>query len=214
MRKALSLLLTVIMVGMCVACKAPIPEPQISQMKAICQLAVMECYYHNVAKYTQEDATGMWFWAKDKKFWIEYSGIVTLGIDVSLVTIEVKGTQVTITLPPAKVLGCKVDPTSLTKESFIVDKSSASIKADDETQALKAAQNKLEEAAAGDTALLANAQQRAQLLLEDYVANIGNAVGKKYSVKWVYIGVDGKQVDTDTEVSPSQPNLTEKDKKQ
>ena len=25
-------------------------EPQVSQMQAICELATMECYYHNVAK--------------------------------------------------------------------------------------------------------------------------------------------------------------------
>ena len=29
-------------------------EPKVSQMRSICELAVMECYYHNVAKFTQE----------------------------------------------------------------------------------------------------------------------------------------------------------------
>ena len=51
-------------------------EPQVSQMKAICELAVMDCYYHNVAKFTEKDAEGALFWKKDKHFWVEYSGIV------------------------------------------------------------------------------------------------------------------------------------------
>lgn len=53
-------------------------EPEVTQMQSICELSVMECYYHNVAKYFEEDAEGFLFWEKDKKFWIEYSGIVPL----------------------------------------------------------------------------------------------------------------------------------------
>ena len=41
--------------------------PQASQMKSICELATMECYYHNVAKFDKKDAEGVLFWKKDKK---------------------------------------------------------------------------------------------------------------------------------------------------
>lgn len=167
--------------------KTPDMEPEVSQMKAICELAVMDCYYHNVAKFKEEDAEGFLFWQKDKQFWIEYSGVVTLGVDVSQVAVEVKDTQVTITLPPAKVLNCKVDSSSLTADSFIVADGSASINAADEVAAFDAAQSKLQETAASDTVLLANAQQRAQSLLEDYVTNVGNVVGKEYTIQWNYL---------------------------
>ena len=50
----------------------------------------------------------------------------------------------------------------------------------------------MEAAAAGDKALLANAQQRVQLLLEEYITNIGNAVGKQYSITWVELDVEGE----------------------
>ena len=43
------------------------------------------------------------------------------------------------------------------------------------------------QAASNDTTLLANAQQRAQQLLEDYVNNIGDGVEKKYRIHWVYL---------------------------
>ncbi|MDO5785957.1 MAG: DUF4230 domain-containing protein [Eubacteriales bacterium] len=201
MKKIITLFLAMITLLSCVACgkaeeKLKNMEPQVSQMKAICELAVMECYYHNVAKFTEEDAEGTLWWKKDKHFWVEYSGVVKLGIDVSLVNIEVADTQITITIPEAKVLGCKVDSASLSDDSFIVDKDSAAIDADDEIAAFGAAQTKLEEIASNDKALLAGAQQRAQALLEDYIYNIGNAVGKTYFIKWVYLNANGSPIGT------------------
>ena len=177
--------------------------PQASQMKSICELATMKCYYHNVAKYIQEDASGALLWKKDRKFWVEYSGIVTIGIDTSLVNIEIDGENVSITIPPAKVMGCKVNDESLTDDSFIVAKDSAKVEAEHQTEAFKAAQTKMQEEASNDTVLLANAQQRAQKLLEDYVTNIGNCIGKNYKIKWVYLegAEELNNVDTDEETS-------------
>ena len=161
-------------------------EPQASQMKSICELATMRCYYHNVAKYTEENASGMWFWEKDRKFWVEYAGIVNIGIDTSKVKMEVKKDNVNITIPQAQVLDCKVDNATLTEDSFIVAKNSAKVEAEHQTAAFKEAQSKMQEAASNDTALLSNAQQRAQKLLEDYVNNIGNCIGKKYKINWTF----------------------------
>ncbi len=181
-----------LMVILCSSCgntqkQAITMEPQVSEMKSICELATMDCYYHNVARYKEEDAAGILFWKKDKHFWIEYAGIVTIGIDASLVDIEVSDEQVTITMPPAKVLGCKVDENTLSEDSFIIDKKSADIDAQDQTEAFQAAQNNMEKSASEDAALLSNAQRRAQKLLEDYVNNIGNVIGKQYKIKWIYL---------------------------
>src|SRR5699024_7597829 len=77
-------------------------EPDVSQMRAICELSVMDCYYHNVAKFKEENAEGILWWQKDKQFWIEYSGIVTLGVDISSVDIQINDTQITIHLPEAE----------------------------------------------------------------------------------------------------------------
>lgn len=205
MKKIIALSLILIILLSCVACgqkeEKKDMEPQVSQMKAICNLAVMDCYYHNVAKYLKEDVEGPFWNKKDKHFWAEYSGVVTLGIDVSLVNIEVVDTQITITLPEAKVLGYKVDSNTLNKESFIVDKDSADIVADDEIEAYKLAETKLKEIASNDKTLLASAQQRAQALLEDYIYNIGNAVGKNYSIKWIYLNANGEPINSNSSVA-------------
>jgi len=196
MRKISALLLTLALTFTCISCAKTEEQqkkikPQVSQMKSICELATMECYYHNVAKYTEKDAEGILLWTKDKHFWVEYSGIVKIGIDASLVVVEVEENSVTITIPNAKVLGNEVDKDSLTKGSFIVDQDSAGIRAEDQTKAFAVAQENMVKAASEDSALLASAQQRAQKLLEGYVTNIGNVVGKEYSIKWKYIDADG-----------------------
>lgn len=185
-------------------------EPKTSQMKAICELAVMDCYYHNVAKYELKDAEGFLWWTKDKNFWIEYSGVVTLGVDVSRVTVEVDGTKVTISIPAAEVLSCTVDSSSLTEDSYIVAKDSAAIEAEDEIEAFSVAQADLEATASQDTALLASAQQQAQQLLEDYITNIGKATGKSYSIEWIYLDennvpVGSEQTDPGTVEESSAP---------
>lgn len=194
MKRTLAILLILVTLFSMAACErqpaaaetVPPIEPKVSQMKSICELAVMECYYHNVAKYREQDAAGFLWWTKDKHFWIEYSGVVKLGVDASLVNISIDGDTVTVTLPDAAVLSCRVDSSSLNENSYIVAKDSAAITAEDEIAAFSEAQKRLEECAANDHALLAEAQQRVQTLLEDYITNIGNAVGKEYTIRWVY----------------------------
>ena len=110
MKKMITLLLALVTILGCTACgqkeEAPTVEPDVTEMRAICELSVMDCYYHNVAKYFEEDAQKgfLGIGKKDKHFWIEYSGIVRMGIDVSLVKVEVEDMQVTITIPEAMLM--------------------------------------------------------------------------------------------------------------
>lgn len=172
----------------CVSCKKEDKKevkPHITQMKSICELATMECYYHNVAKYEKKDVEGILLWKKDKKFWMEYSGTVTVGIDASKLSIEVKDDVVKITIPEAEVLANEVNEEEFNDDSMVVEDGSAKVKAEDQTAALKKAQKNMVKEAKNDTVLLANAQERAKTLLEEYVNNIGNAVGKTYTIEWI-----------------------------
>ena len=190
-KKIVSIVLAAVMCMTCISCgqkeQKTVEEPKVSQVKAICELAVMDCYYHNVAKYFEENAAGIWLWKKDKKFWIEYSGVVRIGIDASQVQMEVKDKQVEITMPKAKVMNCTVDEATLNTDSFIVASDSAKVEAEDQTKAFREAQKNMEEEASGDSALLAAAQQRAQNLLEKYVKNVGSVTGMEYTIIWKYI---------------------------
>lgn len=54
-KRALALLLACLLLASGTGCAGPEKgpaldiQPEIAQMRAICELAVMECYYHNVA---------------------------------------------------------------------------------------------------------------------------------------------------------------------
>lgn len=194
LKKSLFLLLAVLTLLFCAACgkeeAVEIPVPEEAQLKSICQLSVLEGYFHNVYKYNQENAEKFLWMSKNKRFWLEYTGIAKYGIDASQVSMEVEGQDITITLPKAKLLYCKVDSTSLTEDSYIVDQDSAKIKAEDSKNALTQAQAKLETEAADYEPLLTLAQQQTEKLMEEYVHNIAAAAGADtdyYTIHWSYL---------------------------
>lgn len=186
MKKVLLFLISAVLLS---GCQRSDPKPQIElqeqEMRAICNLAVMKCYYHNVASYYEKDAEGVLFWKKDKHFWIEYDGIVELGIDGTQLTMDVDGENVTITLPEAKVLTAPtVDSASLTADSYYVDSTSAPITQEDETTAFQMAQEALQEKAEKDSATLAQAEAHVKTVLQNYVKRVGEQLGKDYKLSF------------------------------
>lgn len=161
------------------------PEISISDMRAVCQLATMECYYHNTAKLDSEKK--VLFWNTSKKLWIEYSGIAKLGVDVSRVDMKVDGNVVTIAMPEAEVLSCDVDETSLTEDSFYSETKglgSGKVGAEEQSQAFEEAQKEMRSVVEQDETLLLQAGDRAKILLENYVKQIADAAGVTYEVRW------------------------------
>ena len=185
--------------------EAPKEDLSLTQMKSICELATLKCYYHNVAKITKEKDV-LW-WDTTAELWIEYSGIVKLGVDITNLDMQVDGNQVTITMPKAKVLSCQVDQTSLDKDSYYTNREglgAEKINADDQTEAIKTAQENMLENVQSDESLLQQAQNRAQDLLEQYVKNVGNAIGKTYEVSFVTADGVGTNTDSKEAVSPEE----------
>lgn len=163
----------------------PQPQISISQMRSICELATLECYYHNTAKLESEKK--VLFWNTSKKLWIEYSGIAKLGIDVSKVDMEVSGDAVTIVMPDAKVLSCEVDESSLSEDHFYSETKglgSGKVGAEEQTKAFAAAQEQMRAEVEKDEGLLQQAKDRAKILLENYVKNTGDAIGVAYEIRW------------------------------
>ena len=165
--------------------KEPTVALELSQMQNVCELATLECYYHNTAKFDSQKR--VLFWNTSKRLWIEYSGVVKVGVDIGGLDMEVDGNVVTITLQEAKVMSCNVDEKSLTPESFYTETTglgSGEITAEDQSEAFQAAQDGMLETAQGDALLLRQARERAQLLIENYVKNVGEAIGVAYQIQW------------------------------
>lgn len=160
------------------------------QIRNICELATLECYYHNVAKSVKKAGTGIsHIGEKDRTFWIEYTGIAKLGIDMSELLMEVDGTTIYITLPPAKITSITIDKSTLTEESYIIEGdgiNSNKITAKDQTDAIDNAQSEMEKSVYANTSLLLNAQDRAKVLIENYIRELGKAVSIDYTIVWKY----------------------------
>ena len=162
-------------------------EADFSAISSVCELATLKCYYHNVAK-SETEASGLFKWLGKgyKKIWTEYSGIVELGIDVSKVSVEKPTADgvVKVTIPDAEILSVDLDEDSmgepLTDTGFMTK-----ITKEEETEALAEAQNHMEETAKGNGNLLNQAKERAKSLMEGYVKNVGEQIGKEYTVEWV-----------------------------
>ena len=167
-----------------------LPVPQEGQVKAICQLAVLECEYHNLAKFEQKDASKFLWMTKDKRFWVEYSATAVLGIDADQVSMELQGDVVNITLPKAQVLDCEVNGDSLSPDSYIVDKASAPVTAEDEVYAFQEAQDGLQKTVEADNNMMNLAQKRAEELLRNYVNSLAKATGTEYQVEFHYLEED------------------------
>ena len=167
-----------------------LPLPQEEQVKTICQLAVLECEYHNLAKFEQKDASKFLWMIKDKRFWVEYSATAVLGINADQVSMELQGDVVNITLPKAQVLHCKVNGDSLSPDSYIVDKASAPVTAEDEVAAFRDAQDGLQKTVEADNNMMNLAQKRAEELLRNYVNSLAKATGTEYQVEFHYIEED------------------------
>lgn len=183
MKKAAAIvLLMVVIVGLC-ACKAGgNKDLREEDIRAICELATLECYYNNVAKINKEADN---IFQKDRKLWIEYEGKVTLGIKMSDVEISIKGTTVRITLPEAEILSKDY---TVYEDSYIASADGWLVKneitADEQTEAVKIAQTEMEEAINENKALFMKAEDRAKELIENYILQVGEAIGKEYTIEW------------------------------
>lgn len=173
MKKCTTLLLTAIFALTAFSCKRNAAiEPNLLDIRQICDMAVLECYYHNNAEVI----------LKNKKQWIDYASTVKIGIDASLLSIRIEDDTVSITMPKAKVLGePKIDIDSID----ILTESGAKITNDDQVLALQKANANAKETTAKNTQILANAEIRIRKILESYIQQIGAITGTEYKIVWL-----------------------------
>ncbi len=182
------------MIGIITGCGSTEPEviarPELDQVKTICELATLECYYHNVARSEKLSGEGISHWGeKDRKFWIEYDGIVKVGIDMNAVDMKVDGNVVSVSLPDAKILDISIDTNSYNEDSIIESEDALinknKITADDMTLAVNTAQAQMKEEAENNSTIMGNAKKRAKDMIESYIKNLGEVTGQNYEIRWV-----------------------------
>lgn len=181
------ILITLLSINCLFGCGSQKQKPDFSSIKSVCELSTLKCYYHNVATY-EKNAHGLLkvFGSGYKKIWIEYSGIVNLGIDINKVDISEPDTNnvITIKIPDAEVQSTSLDKSTLTEP--LTDKGVfTKITTEEKTEALSSAQQNMKETAQKDTSLLAQAKEHAKLILQGYINNLGEEFNEEYTIKWV-----------------------------
>ena len=181
------ILITLLSINCLFGCGSQKQKPDFSSIKSVCELSTLKCYYHNVATY-ERNAHGLLkvFGSGYKKIWIEYSGIVNLGIDINKVDISEPDTNnvITIKIPDAEVQSTSLDKSTLSEP--LTDKGVfTKITTEEKTEALSSAQQNMKETAQKDTSLLAQAKEHAKLILQGYINNLGEEFNEEYTIKWV-----------------------------
>ena len=181
------ILITLLSINCLFGCGSQKQKPDFSSIKSVCELSTLKCYYHIVATY-EKNAHGLLkvFGSGYKKIWIEYSGIVNLGIDINKVDISEPDTNnvITIKIPDAEVQSTSLDKSTLSEP--LTDKGVfTKITTEEKTEALSSAQQNMKETAQKDTSLLAQAKEHAKLILQGYINNLGEEFNEEYTIKWV-----------------------------
>lgn len=169
-----------------------------SNIKRICELATLECFYHNVSDWNRP-GYGIGGYG-EKKIWIEYDGVVRVGINAGGIKVSNpdKDGVITVTIPKATVLDKDLDEkSSKTIESdrtvlfFFTDQ----INTEDRLEAIAGAQDDMVESASKNEMVLGEAQERAKKIIERNIIAIGEAGGRHYKVQFV----DASEVATEAE---------------
>lgn len=182
---------------MLAGCAKADATPDFSGVKDIAELSALECYYHNVVKY-HRDADGWLFGLGnigEKNMWFEYDGIVEMGVDIDQVKISEPDANgvIAITIPQIMILGHPdIDTDSMT-DPIEANGWFTGLTANEKNEALAEAQANLMETALADERAKLQAKERTKSLLEQYVKNVGEAIGKVYTVKWEEIEAEQVQ---------------------
>lgn len=158
-------------------------------IQRICELATLDCYYHNVTEWSKPSD---WKGYGAKKLWMEYDGLIRVGIKADQVKISEADNEgvVTIEIPQAVILNKDLDEDSL----YEIDSTSpmwgfvplySSITTEERREALAMAQEDMVSSASRNGMILNEAQERAKKIIEKNIVTLGEAAGKNYTVQFV-----------------------------
>jgi hypothetical protein len=187
--KKIILLISIMLLTGCGNNKLKYLEQNLEKMDLYGNLVTYQAYYHNVIEYEKKAGSGLsHLFEQDRELFIEYKGTIKLGIDLSEVEIKVSGKEINVTIPKAKVIGDPNIDDNFTDKNFIESKDTGinknPITADDSSAALKQAQDNMRESASKDEKLLKQAQERAKIVLEENIRQVGNLKTGEYTINW------------------------------
>ena len=186
MKKILSIIFVFVLMFSLVSCGTkPNKELNVEDIHAICELATIECCYNNVAKIEKKKDN---IFQKDRKMWIEYEGVATIGIDMSKLEIKISDDTVNIKMPKAEILSIHPKYETLNEKSYVASSDGLIFKnkitTEDQEEAITKGQSEMESAIKKNSALFVKAENKAKELIENYIVTLSEIIGKEYTINW------------------------------
>ena len=183
MRRVFSfILLIVVFVSLSACSKKETESLRVEDIRAICELATLECYYNNVAKIKKEADN---IFQKDRTMWIEYEGKATIGINMSNVEIQIIGDTVRIKMPDAEILSTDY---TFKEDSYVASADGwlwpNKISTEEQQSGVVEGQEVMKQSINDNKGLFLKAEDRAKELIENYITKLGEAAGKEYTIEW------------------------------
>lgn len=171
------------------ACDNKNAEIELEEVKKVANLAVFEVEYNNVVKTTVKKGTGLdALFEKDRKYWIEYTGVAKIGIDTEKLEVKVKDDKVRVYIPSPTILMMDMDDDKITSDNVISSADSIlnsnPITPEIQSSALDKGQENMKKTILQNKTLLESAQKRSKVLIENYINNISDITGVEYKITW------------------------------
>lgn len=140
------------------------------QVQAVSSIATLEYNYTNMGKFTDNTKLNGWsIPLTEKSFILTYDGKITAGIQMDAIKIDIRGKNITITVPPAEILSHQVDEKSI--EVYDETKNIFNQISVSDYAAFSAKQKKVMEEKAVEGGLLKEAQDRAEKVISKLLKN-------------------------------------------
>ncbi len=184
------IMVVVIAIGI-TACTNPFSfeRPQLNTIKKICELETLTVKCNDVIKAEKKAGEG-WphILETDREYWVEYTGIVEMGVDAEETDIKVKNNKVYIDLPEAKVLGVHVDSDSINEDSIYASNdrfiNPNKISAEDQTEIMQKAEEQLEAAFEKNEEIKEETTEATKIAIENYIDKLGESFDVNYEIIW------------------------------
>ncbi len=191
MKKICYIIAFVILVGILQSCsnEAVATIPSVEQVKSICELSTVECYYNNVAKMIVKAGSGITHWGeKDREIWIEYEGYAKIGIELNELSMTINENKIKISMPNAKVLETGI--LKINKDSYYVSEdgwfNKNKIETEKQQEAVTKAQSKMEKSIKNNSLLFEQSEKKAKDLIENYINKLGDLSNIEYEIEWIF----------------------------
>lgn len=164
-------------------------EPNLDQLREISDWITLEAEYHNVAKVEKDAGSGIFHLGEvDRKLWVEYVGIIKVGVEADKIDMTIKDNKVRIDMPKPSILF--INYKDYNSDSYYVSKDSwfnkNKLNYKDMNDAMEEADKKMLDEVNKNHKLFDEAQNNLEVLMTNYINKIGDMNGKKYEIEFIY----------------------------